>query len=233
MKTLNSYPLFVILAFISSCLCRPSELDCIHHCGNIKIPYPFGIGPNHCFSDPNYAVSCNSSSSNQSIPYLKKLDLEIVEVRNSSRAVIVKLPSVTACNGTEIYWSSPDIIRSTGFSFADSNVFASVGCHGYAIFYSEATMEGCTSICATDRPKLIPTSPTDMITEQCYGFNNCCQAVNPLYYDRYSISVSAKDGSAHCRSAFLISREYFPTVASIATPMSAFPVTLHWPDHAD
>ncbi|CAI9767176.1 unnamed protein product [Fraxinus pennsylvanica] len=41
---------------------------CQSCCGNVEIPYPFGIGPN-CFMNSNFSITCNTSS-NPPKPYL-------------------------------------------------------------------------------------------------------------------------------------------------------------------
>lgn len=201
---------------------QDQDTKCIHQCGNVTIPYPFGIGPDHCFLDPYFAVSCNAS-----IPFLNKLNLEILEVRKSSNSVIVKIPSVTACGDTEIRWNSPNLYGARNLFYGDSNVFVSVGCHGYALLYdSFGKMYGCTSVCSPHQNDSNSTSSAEMI-DQCYGYTNCCR-IHLSVYGNYRITVSVQNGAGHCRSAFYTSPEFLATVTSTIPPISAFPVMLEW-----
>ncbi|PKI37268.1 hypothetical protein CRG98_042342 [Punica granatum] len=50
---------------------------CQQKCGNIAIPFPFGIGPAGCFLDDWYEVVCSNGTNT---PRLKKLDLQVLNI---------------------------------------------------------------------------------------------------------------------------------------------------------
>ncbi|XP_021771626.1 wall-associated receptor kinase-like 5 isoform X2 [Chenopodium quinoa] len=239
MKMLSSYPLLLMSIIISSCLWRPSELrkhkdDCIHRCGNINIPYPFGIGldtARNCFRDPNFAVSCNSSSSSQPKPFLKKLNLEILEVilypYEVGDVVTVKIPSFTTCSSRNDRTVTSHNLANSPFKYSvTENVFVSVGCDGYALLLNETggIVAGCATVCTLQPPAAV------LRENRCIGYG-CCQAQFMNHYTeikKYSISVSTNNISGNCRSAFLISKEYLEANASLSSAIASVPVVLEW-----
>ncbi|XP_021771624.1 wall-associated receptor kinase-like 3 [Chenopodium quinoa] len=246
---LNSYTLLVSI-IILSCTWKPcqqrQDTDCLHRCGSINIPYPFGIGPDGkegCYLNPNFTVSCNVSSSSPT-PILKKFDLEIVEIQRSGRkgsvgSLIVKIPTLSTCsrnnNSTEAKWTSKNLTDSP-FRFAedavDGNVFASVGCDGYAVFYNETSgmIAGCTSVCSPDYHSAAAVAVS---RSKCYGYR-CCQvqltSVHKHFPElkQYGISVRTTNTSGLCRSAFLIGKKYLEAGPPLAPGITAVPVVLKW-----
>ncbi|CAO2834039.1 unnamed protein product [Amaranthus hypochondriacus] len=217
----NSYSLLVFL--VIWCMlwkqCKQDEdTNCIDKCGNISIPYPFGIGSSKCYFNSYFEVKCKSH-----IAILRKLNLEIVEVDMDSSLIKVKFPSITACNGTAINWRSPDLKGSPFryFLIYDYKII-SIGCDGYAFLYDSDgnIIRGCTSTCAPD------TLSFEAGKQLCYGFDKCCQIDIPDSYDYnkvISVSVVSIDsGSKNCRSVVVTDSEPF------VSPNTAFNVTLLW-----
>ncbi|CAO2834046.1 unnamed protein product [Amaranthus hypochondriacus] len=219
----NSYSLLVFI--VIWCMlwkqCKQDEdTNCIHKCGNISISYPFGIGSSNCYFNSSFEVKCKSN-----IAILKKLNLEIVEVNMDSSIIIVKIPSITACNGTEIKWRGPNMKGSPFRYFLYSYYkIISIGCDGYAFLYDSGgnIIRGCTSTCAPD------TLSLQAGKQLCYGFDKCCQLLDIRdSYDDYkkgiSISVVSIDsGSKNCRSVVFTNSE------SLVSPNTAFNMTLLW-----
>ena len=212
----NSYSLLVSIVIV--CMlwkqCKQDEdTNCIHKCGNVYIPYPFGIGSSKCYFNSFFEVKCKSN-----IAILKKLNLKIVEVKMDSSIIIVKIPSITACNGTEIKWRSPNL-KGSPFRYSVNKIM-SIGCDGYALLYDsdDNIIKGCTSTCAPDG---LPLEPRKQL---CYGFDKCCQLDIPDSYDyNKGISigvVSIDSGSKNCRSVV------FTDSQSFVSPTTAFDVTL-------
>ncbi|PWA69208.1 vascular endothelial growth factor receptor 2 (VEGFR2) [Artemisia annua] len=70
---------------------------CNDRCGNVRIPYPFGIGAN-CSVNEWYVVECNSST-----PYLSALNhhLEVLGVDLENQTIVVNMPKFTECFQTK------------------------------------------------------------------------------------------------------------------------------------
>ncbi|CAO2834034.1 unnamed protein product [Amaranthus hypochondriacus] len=135
---------------------------------------------------------------------------------------MVKIPSVTACNGTHKKWSSPNL-QGSPFYYSPLTLYVSVGCDGYAFLYDpddRNNLRGCTSTC---EPK--PEPEFDHLGKKpFYGFYNSCQIDVP-YSDKI-INMSIESGSNYCRSAALMNSIDFTNLKSLVSPDSAFPVTL-------
>ena len=75
--------------------------DCYNSsCGNLEIPYPFGIGP-HCYMDKLFEVVCNGTGSSAKA-FLTSINKEVLQINISKRpscpTVQVQMPIIYSNN---------------------------------------------------------------------------------------------------------------------------------------
>ena len=56
--------------------------NCPASCGNVSIPYPFGIGSN-CFMNKTYEIVCNGSGVTTAKAFLPSINMEVLEINIS------------------------------------------------------------------------------------------------------------------------------------------------------
>ncbi|KAJ4970320.1 hypothetical protein NE237_003419 [Protea cynaroides] len=69
---------------------------CKEICGNISIPYPFGIG-NGCYFDRRFEILWSESNFIPSVPFLQYPDVEVLEF----------LPDLSVCVWSILWWLQP------------------------------------------------------------------------------------------------------------------------------
>ncbi|GFY86383.1 hypothetical protein Acr_05g0000220 [Actinidia rufa] len=208
-------------------------------CGNISIPYPFGIGAN-CYINDMYSVECSNNKL-----YLTGIKLEVLNmsVEDWPNWVQVNNPVLSkSCPGGN---GSADVVHGntsvdlTGspFTFSySSNVFLSVGCNNHARVTNprDGTTAQCITICdgSPDRDN------------SCFGIN-CCQTTTPGgdSYDLRVFNVSlSRTGTNNqsggvpeplipCMYAFLVDYNWFRynlTDPFALQNMSHVPAMLEW-----
>ncbi|CAA3003146.1 wall-associated receptor kinase 2-like [Olea europaea subsp. europaea] len=187
--------IFFLLSLLSNATTAPFHIpaDCPSRCGNVEIPYPFGIGPN-CSMDWNFEIICLNSS-NPPKPYLEigfltyevepihiTYQFEVVNI--SETQIYVKnstLQLAMACYGMEQYPNKTDIHMDFSYSpytFSDSNQITIVGCDDLATVESNksytnssvAFMSHCT-------PSNIETYYGSISTRSCTDTYGCFRAL--------------------------------------------------------
>ncbi|BBN67860.1 wall associated kinase-like 1, partial [Prunus dulcis] len=216
--------------------------NCTTHCGDVAIPYPFGIGPSKdCYLDKWFQIDCRHTNSTTSanysrqVPFLKSVNLELLSISPfehgwGRHSIQVKNPiTFFNCEGKETR-QPPNLTGSPFMYFQPDNKFIAVSCGLYATVTSDhGTIVGCRSICQN-------TTGGDF--GNCYEDNGCCQ--NTLGTHEYSSSLTIEissnsskmsDPMGDCKYAFLVDKDWFEnnlTSFQDLKDMGSVPVVLDW-----
>ncbi|XP_027088190.1 wall-associated receptor kinase-like 1 [Coffea arabica] len=222
--------LLVLLSWIITFPVSPTvgslaKPGCSDTCGNIRIPYPFGIGPG-CSLNESYTIICTSSK-----PYLSNLNLEVLNVSLRRQTVTVSTTVTPFCSsGNQASaissWrsNSSDLGGAPFFYSKIYNYLVIFGCgNAVLINQNDKILSGCTSTCEFN-------SPAQAIdTSSCYGVN-CCETTIPFYLSKYHLNFTASrfslGGTGNCSSVFLADQNWSPEKFLEST--QSVPVVLAW-----
>ncbi|KAJ6944302.1 hypothetical protein NC652_009648 [Populus alba x Populus x berolinensis] len=200
--------LLLMLMFQPALAQAPAGLakpNCPDHCGNITIPYPFGIGKD-CYMEESFDVECDETS-DPPRAFLRSIKMDLVNI-TLERGAVVKGPviSVDSLRRQEVL---PLNLEGTPF-FVYNNYFIAVGCNTRASLWTKTgTTEhvGCDSICSNG------TSISNIRHNgTCFG-KDCCQDMYfPISLQVFNSTfelIEGKQGSVGRKLAFLADSNWF------------------------
>lgn len=193
---------------------------CRYKCGNVTIPYPFGIGSS-CYYNEWYEITCNTSS-----PVLTKISLQVREISLGSAQVRVNAPMIINCTFGNSTWTSTNLGGSPYTFSAFGNVFAPVNCATTSFFNGmDKLLVHCGSVC--DRSTMAD------FTNQ--GQESMCLTYPPFSLSVYNVNITRSKGT--CSYVFLVDSDFLEdfdlsqsqrSVLPIASNGSHIPVVLDW-----
>nr|XP_043631073.1 wall-associated receptor kinase-like 1 [Erigeron canadensis] len=231
MKQFQVYQLLImiLLTIKSTVALKLTKKGCEEKCGEVGIPFPFGIGVS-CSLDKRYNVDCNSSK-----PYLSAFDnVEVLNISLQQQTITVNVSMTFDCqnrvlNSSQILISTinPGSSVSSPFLFSSlHNIFVVEGCGNAVITEFGKTVTGCSTTCHND---------TFIDRNNCYGMG-CCQATVPYYLDQFTLNLTSLERSSAdgtCGSAFLVDKDLFSNGNfyrhSIDGNLYFVPISLFWP----
>ncbi|KAL5581534.1 hypothetical protein UlMin_013976 [Ulmus minor] len=195
---------------------------CESKCGNVSIPYPFGMGSKDCYLDKWFEIECNNISHT---PLLKLSQLEVFNISfggDSDPELEVRSPiSFMNCGDRKNSSQTVDL-KGSPFVFSSTmNSFMAVSC-------GTDTVIDATSECSSS----LQNSSRRSKTSYCDGID-CCQSNLPSELNAFKIDfrISAED-PGQCKYAFVVYKDWFlnhsrNNYASIRY-MDSVPVVLNW-----
>ncbi|XP_071692319.1 putative wall-associated receptor kinase-like 16 [Rutidosis leptorrhynchoides] len=193
---------------------------CQEKCGNLTIPYPFGIGTN-CYSHKSFEVMCDGSA--EDIAPLRFVNNHIFPILEISTEWVSVVHKVYLTYGNKSGSKPAPLDRYFRYSH-DKNVYVALGCDCYVFFQVPHTGSGtwfnCTSMC----DQILPDKN---ISDICNGMNRCCQSSVPVGTSAFSVVKRNSEGLEMC-SAALITEKNITSILSNREIIRNSSVALNW-----
>lgn len=195
---------------------------CQEMCGNIPVPYPYGIGTD-CYLHKSFEVLCNGSSHDIApLQFVHNHKFPILEISMESLRV-VEQPNIT-CIESGIVSVGQTVQLDQHFSYSHQrNVYVAVGCEVSANFQVADTNNGkeveCTSQCLLPRFTSLGT---------CNGISGCCQRDIPIETRSYSVRLNNKIIRPNCFGAFIVEKDYRHSFHFTWKNSKKIPLSLNW-----
>ncbi|KAM0892077.1 hypothetical protein ACQ4PT_025975 [Festuca glaucescens] len=218
--------------------------NCTRHCGNISIPYPFGVEPG-CYLD-GFNLTCNRSHHQPKL-FLGDGTVQVLEISIPNATVRVnsaRVDILLGIKGANRTWGTGLGYAGPYFLSEDQNYLLTFGCNVLATLLEDGRLVGsCVALC--------PTSVAPAPTAAAHTYRNdvnphdicsggyCCHAnLNPfsggppygLQLHPIADAFSTNTGTSTC--AYILHVDYrFPRPVVMdecdALP-PVVPAVLHW-----
>ena len=215
--------------------------NCPARCGNVSIPYPFGIGSN-CFMHKTYEIVCNESGvAAAAIAFLPSIQVEVLEIRlidpfniyedplSEPGLIRVMMPifSSNCPNKSSVADGVVDISKTPFFFSSYGNIFVSVGCNNKAtmVGHDSTVFFGCKTDCNNQK-----------LRGKCTGFD-CCQTTVPSDgtsgIQRLNVTLESTTNNMNtCTHAFLAETQWLESnktdPSNDVQYLEYVPVALEW-----
>jgi hypothetical protein len=212
--------MWVFLLMMSLLLCpaaastarTDAKPGCQDKCGNVSVPYPFGIGEQRCAMNKHFFLNCSSGANEQPELWFGSAfparDISVLE-----GTITASLYAAFACydktgSRTEDY-SQSFTLGSGPFTISDTqNVFTVIGCDTYAWMtnYEFTYGAACLSLCTKDM---------NMSDENPCSGSGCCQTSIPKGLKSLDYPLSSFYNYTNvsdfnlCGFAFLVDKKSF------------------------
>uniref|UniRef100_A0A0D9WY97 Protein kinase domain-containing protein n=1 Tax=Leersia perrieri TaxID=77586 RepID=A0A0D9WY97_9ORYZ len=157
-----------LMLFLSSTLAAAAVPGCQSRCGDVDVPYPFGIGPG-CAMDGGLELTCTGNKL-----LIAKTSLEVTRVSEADGKLWMKNSIAKQCynpatRSVESMTASVNFSSRPFFLSPVDNKIVVIGCRSLGYMQSDTYVVGCSATCGGD---MIPDNGS------CSGAG-CCQADVP------------------------------------------------------
>ncbi|KAJ6906640.1 hypothetical protein NC652_024146 [Populus alba x Populus x berolinensis] len=179
--------MLLLVAAVTGATANPDVRDgCRERCGDVIVPYPFGIGEQRCAMNENFFLNCTSTDE---LWFREDMPARNISLLNGT--VTVGFDPSFDCydkSGRQLGLFNQSISLGSGpFTFSDSrNVFTVVGCDTAAMVTNEHVTSGfgCLSLCTVN---------VTMLKENSCSGSGCCQTSIPQGLKSVDITIGSTD----------------------------------------
>ncbi|KAF8660555.1 hypothetical protein HU200_057578 [Digitaria exilis] len=196
-----------VLLYLASISAQPAP-GCQTHCGDVEIPYPFGICTG-CAIEKGLEINCNKTGNGIEKPFIG--NVEVLNISVSSGKTRTLSPISTYCGYNpntkqpdELLWSVDYSSWPYRFSNLD-NKFIVIGCNTLAYIYRTGYTTACASVCE---------NPSALTNDSCLGVG-CCENAIPDGLTSYAVAFYSVYNDSNnlqfnpCSDAALVETESF------------------------
>ncbi|XP_022857492.1 wall-associated receptor kinase 2-like [Olea europaea var. sylvestris] len=157
---MKTYLLFLLLWFSLNLAISNQTLNnsiitkpgCPAKCGNLTVPYPFGIGlGSGCSIGQQFDMNCNTSF-NPPKAFTSEGNLEVINISDSK--IRVKNRVASECYNEFSALSNQSTVRfnleTTPYSLSNENVLTVLGCDYRSMVESQGRGRGCNAFCSCE-----------------------------------------------------------------------------------
>ncbi|TVU23558.1 hypothetical protein EJB05_25932, partial [Eragrostis curvula] len=180
----------VVLAAASESLAIPRP-DCPSKCGDIEVPFPFGIGEGCAIqtsgSGNSFTLTCNDSFSPPRLIQGRNLEVINITLETGEMRIDGDVSYICFSSNDTVssIWASGITLRSFTLS-KTRNVFTVIGCSTHAYMEGRTLFTGCISSCES----LDDAAQDDV---ECAGLG-CCQIGVPGNIKELGVNWGGKNG---------------------------------------
>uniref|UniRef100_A0ACD5YD72 Uncharacterized protein n=1 Tax=Avena sativa TaxID=4498 RepID=A0ACD5YD72_AVESA len=185
--------------------------NCPDKCGDVHIPYPFGIGPG-CYLNPSFNLSCDETTTP---PTLRTGNIKIASITLETAKMVAYNYLTFSCKvpGHDKPWTQTmSVTLSRPFLVSPSdNVFTALGCSSIAKLTGrgdDAYFTGCITTCKN-------VNNTEDDGTPCAG-HGCCEASLTPGLDQVSVSWDGDEKGDQpvvagnlCQYAFVAKKDWY------------------------
>lgn len=225
-----------VMLYLASTSAQPAP-GCQARCGDVEVPYPFGIGKD-CAIDKGFEINCNTTASGIEKPFIVNVEVLNISVSRGKTRALNKMSTYcydrTTTTMEEDLWRLDFSEWPYRFSNTD-NRFMVIGCNTLAYIYNINNRTGYTTACAS-----VCASPRALTNGSCLGVG-CCQNDIPKGLTRYDVKFYSVYNDSDswqfnpCSYAALVesesfnfSSEYITTMKFNETYEGHQPLVLDW-----
>ncbi|XP_049413462.1 wall-associated receptor kinase-like 6 isoform X2 [Solanum stenotomum] len=182
----------------SSAILSSQKPGCPERCGNVTIPFPFGIGKK-CYFNEAFAVSCDN---NTAFSHGNDLPVQHISMDSITLYITFSPFRYNKSSGKSIY---NDYLQATSdeyFSISNKNNLVAIGCDIYAyakdldIGSGDSIVSQCASFCGNSTYNVSSSPPS---SSYCTGNSGCCQSelskIVPRDFNMYIQTINTADTS--------------------------------------
>ncbi|TVU05253.1 hypothetical protein EJB05_48411 [Eragrostis curvula] len=221
----------LLLQLLGAAAMITTRANCSTHCGNISIPYPFGIEAG-CYH-VGFNLTCDLLQNPPKL-FLGDGTVEVLEISIPSGTVRINsssiVPSSSRQKGRYHTW---DGLRRSGpfFVSPDKNRFLVLSCHNVQVLLlgeDNSTVNACATYCPPAPGKGQPFQYP--MRNECSGIG-CCSASIPKGYTSYSIQVQSSNNVSEFdaeSSVYIAEEGSYNVTRLIFETVDTLPALLDW-----